>query len=67
MVYHSIMSGDISLPKCTRTSTLDLIVVLVLHESVVIIGGEHRCGLLIRFHMCAGYDPRFVRGDPSPS
>ena len=67
MVYHSIMSGGISLPKYTRTSTVDLITVLVLHELVTNIGDEHRCGLLIRLHRCAGYDPRFVRGDPSPS
>jgi hypothetical protein len=62
MVHHSIMSGGISLPKCTRTSTLELISVLVLHESVASIGGEHRCGMLIRLRRCAGYDPRFVRG-----
>jgi hypothetical protein len=67
MVYHSIMSGDISLPQFTRTSTLELIAVLVLHESVASTGGEHRCGLLIRLRRCAGYDPRVVRGDPSPS
>ena len=57
------MSGDISLPKCI----LDLLAVLGHHGSVVNIGDEYECGLLIRLRRCVGYDPKFVRGDPSPS
>jgi len=66
MVYRSTIFGGIDLPKYTGTSTLELVVVPILHESVVIIGGEHRCGLLIRLRRHAGYDPTFVQGDPSP-
>ena len=67
MVYHSIMSGDISLPICTRTSILELIVVPALHGSVVSIGGEHQYGLPIRLRKYVGYALKFVLGDPSLS
>jgi hypothetical protein len=63
---HSILSGGISLPKCTRTSILELLAEPVLHGSVASIGGERRCGPLIRLRRYAEYDPGFVRGDPSP-
>ena len=61
MICHSILSGDISLPKCTKTSILELLTVLTHHGSVVSIGDEHQCGLVIMFHRCVGYALRFLR------
>ena len=49
------MSGDISLPICTRTSILELLVVPDLHGPVSSIGGEHRYGLLIGLRKYVGY------------
>jgi hypothetical protein len=65
MVYHSILSGGISLPKYTRTSILELLAGPVLHGSITNIGGDHRYGRLIRIRRYAEYDPSFVRGDLS--
>ncbi len=53
-------------PEIHKTFILELITESDLHGSVVIIGGEYRCGPLIRLHRYVEYDPGFVRGDPSP-
>jgi hypothetical protein len=60
------MSGGIFLPKYIRTSILDLLTEPVLHGFVTNIGGDHRCGPMIRFHRYVEYAPGFVQGDPSP-
>jgi hypothetical protein len=65
MVFHSKASGCISLPRCIRISMLELPTGPVLHGSVASIDGGHPCGLMRGFHRYAGYDPGFVRGDPS--
>jgi hypothetical protein len=66
MVFHSISSGGISLPRCTRISILELPAGPVLHGSVASIGGGHLCELLIGLHMYAVYDQGFVWGDSFP-
>jgi hypothetical protein len=66
MVFHSKVSGVISLPRCIRISMLELSNGPVLHKSVYIIGVGYLCGILIRIHRYAGCDPGFLRGDPFP-